>query len=127
MPKIPSLDTEAIAKQAAAARPYLQQMLRDAEVQDSLRDLFDNSRKRVRDERRKARRKRAASSDDLHERLLAVLNAAGGVFASMHEPPPPPPRRGRKLVFLVIGAGVAYVAVDSDARAKVAALLGQSE
>ena len=127
MPKLPSLDTEAIAKQAAAARPYLQQILRDAEVQDSLRDLFDSSRKRVRDERRKARKKRAASSDDLHERLLAVINAAGGVFASLHEPPPPPRRRGRKFVLLVIAAGATYVAIDGDARAKLAALLSQPE
>lgn len=124
MAKMSTLGPAAAAKQAAAAGPYIQQLLHNTDLQDSLGDLVGNSRKAYR--RGKGRKARKAALDtQLQQRILAAIQAAGGVYSALNEPSAKPRRRrGRRLLLLLLGGGGVYVAVDSGARAKITGLLG---
>jgi hypothetical protein len=134
MAKLPTIDTDAVARQASAAGPYLQQLISDVEVQKSVRDLIDHSRstvgtgskkagKAVRGRTRKAR-KAASRNDELQDRLTAVVRAVGTSVGLVHQPPPKKKRSGRALLVLPLGAA-AYVAIDSGARARLTGLISR--
>jgi hypothetical protein len=116
---------------AAKDNPYVQRIVTDHELHDNVRVAFESAKsayERLTDG--KAPTKAIMDDKKLHKDLKNAAEALRDAGSALREAPQKKKRRGglgRKLLVLVIGAGVA-LAVSSDLRSKVLdALFGKEE
>ncbi len=116
---------------AAAAAPYVQRVISDEELRDNVRVAVDSARDAfARLSNGKAPAKVVLDDKKFHKTVSQAAVALKDASDALRESPRKRKRRGglgRKLLVLVIGAGVA-VAVSEDLRNKVLdALFGKEE
>src|SRR3954452_5701965 len=123
--------TAADAVAAAKDNPYVQRIVSDDELRDNVRVAFESAKSAYeRLSNGKAPTKVIMDDKKLHKDLKNAAEALRDAGSALREAPQKKKRRGgfgRKLLVLVIGAGVA-LAVSSDLRSKVLdALFGKEE
>jgi hypothetical protein len=116
---------------AAKDNPYVQRIVTDSELHDNVRVAFESAKSAYeRLTNGKAPTKVIMDDKKLHKDLKNAAEALRDAGSALREAPQKKKRRGgfgRKLLVLVIGAGVA-LAVSSDLRSKVLdALFGKEE
>ena len=116
---------------AAKDNPYVQRIVTDDELRDNVRVAFESAKSAYeRLTNGKAPTKVIMDDKKLHKDLKNAAEALRDAGSALREAPQKKKRRGgfgRKLLVLVIGAGVA-LAVSSDLRSKVLdALFGKEE
>jgi hypothetical protein len=116
---------------AAKDNPYVQRIVTDNELHDNVRVAFESAKSAYeRLTNGKAPTKVIMDDKKLHKDLKNAAEALRDAGSALREAPQKKKRRGgfgRKLLVLVIGAGVA-LAVSSDLRSKVLdALFGKEE
>ena len=103
------------------ATPYVQRLVSDAELRDNIRTALDSS-KRAYDRLQKAKHPQKAVLEDkrLQKDIRKAAEAMREASAALSEPPKKKRKGGfgRKLLLLVVGAGVA-LAVSEKLRSKV--------
>jgi hypothetical protein len=116
---------------AAKDNPYVQRIVTDDELRDNVRVAFESA-KSAYERLTNGKTPTKAIMDDkkLHKDLKNAAEALRDAGSALREAPQKKKRKGglgRKLLVLVIGAGVA-LAVSSDLRSKVLdALFGKEE
>ena len=115
---------EAAAEPAVSpeAGAYLKRLVEDADLRETVGRALDSSR-RAYERLSKARRPGKLLDDkqlqaDVHEALQAFRQAAAGLTEDAREASRKGRKRGRKLLILVVGGGLALVASE-DLRSKV--------
>ena len=116
---------------AAKDNPYVQKIVTDDELRDNVRVAFESAKSAYeRLSNGKAPTKAIMDDKKLHKDLKAAAEALRDAGSALREAPKKKKRRGglgRKLLVLMIGAGIA-LAVSSDLRSKVLdALFGKEE
>ena len=117
---------------AAKDNPYVQRIVTDNELHDNVRVAFDAAKSAYeRLSSDKAPSKALMDDKKLHKDLRAAAEALRDAGSALREAPKKQKKRrgglGRKLLVLIVGAGVA-LAVSSDLRSKVLdALFGKEE
>jgi hypothetical protein len=116
------------AANAARKNPYLQRLVEDEELRNNLRDAYDAARHaygRLSNGKKPAK----ALMDDkkLHKDLKKSADALRGASEALREGPKRPKRRGRKLVLLVAGAGLALAFSEGLRKTVLDALFGAEE
>jgi hypothetical protein len=116
---------------AAKDNPYVQRIVTDTELHDNVRVAFESAKSAYeRLTNGKAPTKVIMDDKKLHKDLKNAAEALRDAGSALREAPQKKKRKGgfgRKLLVLVIGAGVA-LAVSSDLRSKVLdALFGKEE
>ena len=116
-----------LSDRAAAAAPYVQQLLYNQEVEETLRRAAGATQDAYGRAGGKSARQ-ALGDKKLRRRLQQAVQAVGELWAEIGEPPPMrKPRWGRRLVVLALaGAGV-FLAANADARQDVLALVGKKD
>ena len=103
------------------ATPYIQRLIGDAELRDNIRTALDST-KAAYDRLQKAKHPQKAVLEDkrLQKDIRKAAEAMREVSSALTEPPKRKKKRGfaRKLLLLVVGAGVA-LAVSEKLRSKV--------
>jgi len=116
---------------AAKDNPYVQRIVTDDELRDNVRVAFESA-KSAYERLTNGKTPTKAIMDDkkLHKDLKNAAEALRDAGSALREAPQKKKRKGglgRKLLVLVVGAGVA-LAVSSDLRSKVLdALFGKEE
>ena len=120
------------AVSAAKDNPYIQRIVSDDDLRDNVRVAFESA-KSAYERLTNGKTPSKAIMDDkkLHKDLKATAEALRDAGAALREAPKKQKKRrggfGRKVLILVVGAGVA-LAVSSDLRSKVLdALFGKEE
>ena len=117
---------------AAKDNPYVQRIVTDDELRDNVRVAFESAKSAYeRLTNGKAPSKALMDDKKLHKDLKAAAEALRDAGTALRESPKKQKKRrgglGRKLLVLVVGAGVA-LAVSGDLRSKVLdALFGKEE
>ena len=118
------------AAKSAGTNPYIQRLVQDAELRDSLRDAIEQSRKAYsRLANGKAPTKALMEDRKLQKELREAATSLRDVGLALREGPKRKRKRrlGRKLLVLGIGAGLA-LALSEGLRKKVLdALFGAEE
>jgi hypothetical protein len=118
------------AAQAARNNPYVQRIVEDAELRDSIRDAVEQTRKAyTRLSNGKAPSKALLEDKKLHKELREAASSLRDVGMALREGPKRKRKRrlGRKLFILAVGAGLA-LALSEGLRKKVLdALFGAEE
>jgi hypothetical protein len=120
------------AVSAAKDNPYVQRIVSDDDLRDNVRVAFEHAKSAYeRLSNGKAPAKALMDDKKLHKDLREAAEALRDAGSALREAPKKQRRRrggvGRKLLVLVVGAGVA-LAVSSDLRSKVLdALFGKEE
>jgi len=119
------------AVSAAKDNPYVQRIVTDDDLRDNVRVAFDAAKSAYeRLSNGKAPSKALMDDKKLHKDLKEAAEALRDAGAALREAPKKRKRKGgfgRKVLVLVVGAGVA-LAVSSDLRSKVLdALFGKEE
>ena len=120
------------AVSAAKDNPYVQRIVSDDDLRDNVRVAFESAKSAYeRLSNGKAPSKALMDDKKLHKDLKAAAEALRDAGAALREAPKKQKKRsggfGRKLLLLVVGAGVA-LAVSSELRSKVLdALFGKEE
>ena len=117
------------AASAARSNPYVQRVIEDAELRDSIREAYDHSRVAYgRLTNGKAPSKALMEDKKLHKELRAAAAAIGAASVALREGPKRKKRGlGRKLFVLAVGAGLA-LALSEGLRKKVLdAMFGAEE
>ena len=120
------------AVSAAKDNPYVQRIVTDDDLRDNVRVAFDAAKSAYeRLSSDKAPSKALMDDKKLHKDLKEAAEALRDAGAALREAPKKQKKRkggfGRKVLVLLIGAGVA-LAVSSDLRSKVLdALFGKEE
>ena len=118
------------AASAARSNPYVQRVIEDAELRESIRDAYDHSRIAYgRLTNGKAPTKALMDDKKLHKELRAAAAAIGAASVALRDGPKRRKRGGlgRKLFVLVVGAGLA-LALSEGLRKKVLdAMFGAEE
>jgi hypothetical protein len=120
------------AVSAAKDNPYVQRIVTDDDLRDNVRVAFDAAKSAYeRLSNGKTPSKALMDDKKLHKDLKDAAEALRDAGAALRSAPKKQKKRrggfGRKLLLLVVGAGVA-VAVSSDLRSKVLdALFGKEE
>jgi hypothetical protein len=124
--------TAAEAVAAAKDNPYVQRIVSDDELRDNVRVAFESA-KSAYERLTNGKTPTKAIMDDkkLHKDLKAAAEALRDAGNALREAPKKQKKRrggfGRKLMILVVGAGIA-LAVSGDLRSKVLdALFGKEE
>ena len=116
---------------AAKDNPYVQRIVTDEELRDNVRVAFESAKSAYeRLSNGKAPTKVIMDDKKLHKDLKNAAEALRDAGSALREAPQKKKRKGglgRKLLVLMIGAGIA-LAVSSDLRSKVLdALFGKEE
>src|SRR3954467_2305480 len=120
------------AVSAAKDNPYVQRIVTDDDLRDNVRVAFESAKSAYeRLTNGKAPSKAIMDDKKLHKDLKAAAEALRDAGSALREAPKKQKKRrggfGRKLLILVVGAGVA-LAASSDLRSKVLdALFGKEE
>jgi hypothetical protein len=120
------------AVSAAKDNPYVQRIVSDDDLRDNVRVAFESAKSAYeRLSNGKTPSKAIMDDKKLHKDLKAAAEALRDAGSALREAPKKQKKRsggfGRKLLILVVGAGVA-LAVSSDLRSKVLdALFGKEE
>jgi hypothetical protein len=120
------------AVSAAKDNPYVQRIVSDDELRDNVQVAFEHAKSAYeRLSNGKAPTKVLMDDKKLHKDLKAAAEALRDAGSALREAPKKQKKRkgglGRKLLVLVVGAGVA-LAVSGDLRSKVLdALFGKEE
>jgi len=120
------------AVSAAKDNPYVQRIVTDDDLRDNVRVAFESAKSAYeRLTNGKAPSKALMDDKKLHKDLKAAAEALRDAGTALRESPKKQKKRrgglGRKLLVLVVGAGVA-LAVSGDLRSKVLdALFGKEE
>src|SRR3954454_10872624 len=120
------------AVSAAKDNPYVQRIVSDDDLRDNVRVAFESAKSAYeRLSNGKAPSKAIMDDKKLHKDLKAAAEALRDAGSALREAPKKQKKRsgglGRKLLILVVGAGVA-LAVSGDLRSKVLdALFGKEE
>jgi hypothetical protein len=120
------------AVSAAKDNPYVQRIVSDDDLRDNVRVAFESAKSAFeRLSNGKAPSKAIMDDKKLHKDLKAAAEALRDAGMALREAPKKQKKRGggfgRKLLVLVVGAGVA-LAVSGDLRSKVLdALFGKEE
>jgi hypothetical protein len=120
------------AVSAAKDNPYVQRIVSDDDLRDNVRVAFESAKSAYeRLSNGKAPSKAIMDDKKLHKDLKAAAEALRDAGSALREAPKKQKKRsggfGRKLLILVVGAGVA-LAASSDLRSKVLdALFGKEE
>ncbi len=113
------------AGQAARDNEYVQRLLEDTELRDSLRSAFESARKAYGRMNGKGPSK-VLEDKRMQRELRDAANSLKNAAEALREPPKRK-RRGRLLVLAIVGAGLA-LALNEDLRKKVLdALFGAEE
>jgi len=120
--------TAAEAVGAVKSNPYLQKVASDSDLHDNVRVAYDSARTAYeRLASGKSPSKAVLEDKKLHANLATAAAALKDVGYALADAPVKKKRRlGRKVLVLVVGAGVA-VAVSSDVRNKLLDLLFGAE
>jgi hypothetical protein len=120
------------AVSAAKDNPYVQRIVNDDDLRDNVRVAFESAKSAYeRLSNGKTPSKAIMDDKKLHKDLKAAAEALRDAGSALREAPKKQKKRkggfGRKVLLLVVGAGVA-LAVSSDLRSKVLdALFGKEE
>jgi hypothetical protein len=120
------------AVSAAKDNPYVQRLVSDDELRDNVQVAFEHAKSAYeRLSNGKAPTKALMDDKKLHKDLKAAAGALRDAGSALREAPKKQKKRkgglGRKLLVLMVGAGVA-LAVSGDLRSKVLdALFGKEE
>jgi hypothetical protein len=118
------------AAKAAQSNPYLQRLVEDAELRDSLRSAYGSVRSAYgRMTNGKPATQALMEDRKLQQELKQAIGSLRDASSSLREPPRAARRRGgfgRKLLILGIGAGLA-IALNEGLRSKVLDLLFGAE
>jgi hypothetical protein len=120
------------AVSAAKDNPYVQRIVSDDELRDNVQVAFEHAKSAYeRLSNGKAPTKALMDDKKLHKDLKAAAEALRDAGSALREAPKKQKKRkggfGRKLLVLVVGAGIA-LAVSGDLRSKVLdALFGKEE
>ncbi len=119
------------AVDAVKSNPYLQTITSDSDVHDNVRVAYESARDAYeRLASGKSLSKSVLEDKKLHANLATAAAALRDVGTTLADPPKKKKKKkgglGRKLLVLVVGAGVA-VAVSSDVRNKLLDLLFGAE
>jgi hypothetical protein len=120
------------AVSAAKDNPYVQRIVSDDDLRDNVRVAFESAKSAYeRLSNGKTPSKAIMDDKKLHKDLKAAAEALRDAGSALREAPKKQKKRsggfGRKLLILVVGAGVA-LAASSDLRSKVLdALFGKEE
>jgi hypothetical protein len=114
------------AGQAARDNAYVQRLLEDTELRDSLRSAFESARKAYGRMNGKGPSK-VLEDKRMQRELKDAANSLRNAAEALREPPKRKRRGGRMLVLAIVGAGLA-LALNEDLRKKVLdALFGAEE
>jgi hypothetical protein len=118
----------AAAGAAAKSSPYVQRVIQDEDLRDNVRDAVEAMRSAYdRLSNGKAPAKALLDDKKLQRNLQVAAVNLRDAGQAMREGPKRKKRRGRKLVLLIVGVGIA-LAVSEDLRNKVLdALFGKEE
>jgi hypothetical protein len=113
---------------AVKGSPYVQRLVQDEDLRDNLKTAFDSARVAFdRLSNGKAPAKVILDDKKFHKELQNASEALQSATNALREGPAKPKRhRGRKLLFLLVGAGVA-LGVSEGLRNKVLDLLFGAE
>lgn len=105
--------------------PYLERLMDDKDLQDSLKDFFKTGTSAAGRARGKGSAKKAAKDPKVRQQALTALLAARQAAITLREPEKKPKSRWLKRLFVLalIGAGF-YVAVDEEARGRLLEAVG---
>jgi hypothetical protein len=108
------------AASAARSNPYVQRVIEDAELRETLREAYERSRSAYgRLSNGKAPSKALMEDKKLQKELKAAVAAIGAASTALREGPKRKKRGfGRKLLVLAVGAGLA-LALSEGLRKKV--------
>jgi hypothetical protein len=112
-----------LSDRAAAAAPYVQQLLYDQKTQDAARRAATASRESYRRARGKSARK-ALNDKRLRRRAAQAVAASAELVSAVSRPAPRRSRRGRMVIALAVAAAVATLALNGEVRGRVLDLLG---
>lgn len=101
------------------ATPYVQRLIQDVELQHHIRTAYESSKKAYdRLQRSKQPQKAVLEDKKLQKDVRKAAEALREASNALAQPPKKKRRLGRKLLVLVVGAGVA-LAVSEKLRSKV--------
>jgi hypothetical protein len=122
-------DLQAVTK----ANPYVQRLIEDSELRDNITTAIDSGKSAYnRLLSAKTPHKAVLEDKKLHKDVTSAAEAARDAVvafgdAPKHSKPKKPKRRGRKLLVLLVGAGVALAASESLRSKLLDALFGAEE
>src|SRR5690349_9902217 len=101
------------------ATPYIKRLIEDSELQDNVRTAYESSRSAYERLQRAKRPQKAVLEDKrLQKDVRKAAEALREASTALAEPPKRKRRWGRKLMLLLVGAGVA-LAASEKLRSKV--------
>jgi hypothetical protein len=124
---------EEVAEQAGypEAKDYLKRLADDADLRDSLGRAIETSRRAYDQLASKRKRNKLLEDEKFHEEVQQALdafrNAAVGLAEASRKPAKKARRRGRKLMILVLGGGLALVGSEGLRSKVLDTLFGAEE
>jgi hypothetical protein len=116
------------AAKAARNNPYLQRLVEDEDLRNNLRDAYESARHAyARMNHGKKPTKQLMDDKRLHKDLKNAADSLRDATEALRSGPKRPKRRGRKLMLLVVGAGLALALSEGLRKTVLDALFGAEE
>jgi len=116
----------ALTERATRAAPYLQQLLRDPELQHAIRRTVGATRDAYARAQNKSPRE-AVKDKKLRRQLQQAVGAGREVWTAFGQPPRRKRRRRLSLTAVSVGGAGAFVAANPHTREKALKLLGKKD
>jgi hypothetical protein len=116
------------AAKAARKNPYLQRLVEDEDLRNNLRDAYESARHAyARMNHGKKPTKQLMDDKRLHKDLKNAADSLRDATEALRSGPKRSKRRGRKLMVLVVGAGLALALSEGLRKTVLDALFGAEE